>query len=437
MCRSFSIFYKCIKGYKDRDPSRRFLAAKTDRNEIREEFYSVFFLVLLIAVVSAFLFVVFSDTISHILFDGESYVVRITGFTVFIWALDWVFLNLLRAFREMKKYALFMIGKIVCEMAVIVYLVSSGYGLFRILLFVLIVRIVLFGLLFYLVNRKVPFVIPRFSKIKEYLAFGLPTVPGNVSAWVVSSSGRYFIGYFLGATSVGIYTVGYGLGSLPIMVVSILGFVLPATLSHLYDNGKLDDVKKTLQYSLKYYLLVAIPFLFGTIVLAHNIIAVLATRDIADKGYFITPLIALSSVFFGFHAITSQILVLVRKTKIIAGLWICAALANFGLNMLVVPYWGILGAAITTIIAYGIAMTLAMYFSFREFTYNIDWSFITKSIGASLVMALVLRSVNPSNLLSIVFSIVLGVMVYGIILVVLQGFRKSEYVFVKKIVVSR
>lgn len=414
----------------------RFLAARKNKEEIREEFYSVFFLVFLVAAISAFLIIMLSDVISQILFDGESHIVKITGLIILIWALDWVFLNLFRAFREMKKYAFFMIGKIVCEIGVIAYLVFNGYGLLAMLFAVFGVKAALFVALFCVVNQRVAFKIPRFFKIKEYLKFGLPTVPANISSWAVSSSDRYIIGYYLGATSVGIYAVGYGFGGLLIMVVSILGFVLPATLSHLYDNGKLNDVKTILQYSLKYFLLFAIPFLFGTIAIAHNIITILATKEIADKGHFIVPFVALSSVFFGFYAITSQILILVKKTKIIGGLWIFAALINFVLNILIIPYWGILGAAITTIIAYCVAMIITVYFSFREFRYKIDWSFITKSIGASIIMALVIRRINPANFLSVVATIIIGTVLYCIILIILQGFKRSEYLFFKKLIVS-
>ena len=271
----------------------RFLAAETDNEKVREEFYSVFFWVFFFATISTFLIIIFSDFISKIIFDGESVIVKIMALIIWIWSLDWVLLNFFRAFSKMKKYAVFVISKTYCEICIIAYLVLNKYNLTTILFSVFIVRVILFGLLLSLINKKVPIKIPRFSKIREYLKFGLPTVPANISSWAVSSSDRYIIAFYLGATSVGIYSVGYGFGGILVMIVGMLGFVLPPTLSHLYDNGRMDEVKITLQYSMKYFFLFAIPFFFGTIVLARNIILIFATNEIASKGYFVVPLVAL------------------------------------------------------------------------------------------------------------------------------------------------
>ncbi len=104
--------------------------------------------------------------------------------------------------------------------------------------------------------------------MKDYLSFGLPTIPGNISSWVIFSSDRFVIAYFLGVTSVGIYSAAYSLGNLPILILTILGLVLPPNLSKLFDEGKIHEIKTHLSYSLKYSLLLIIPFVFGAIFLA-------------------------------------------------------------------------------------------------------------------------------------------------------------------------
>ena len=94
----------------------------------------------------------------------------------------------------------------------------------------------------------------------------------------------------------------------------------------------------------------------------------------------------------------------------------------------------ITGAAINTVIAYGIVMILVVCFSFREFRYKIDWNFIIKSIVASVVMALVIARINPANSLSILATVIIGAVLYCIILIVLQGFKKDEYSFFKRLI---
>ena len=330
----------------------RFLPAKTQTEEVREEFWSVFSLVSFTTFVVSLVLVAAAGPIARAFFEGSTEIVRITGLIILIWSLDTTLLSFFRAFRQMKKYALFVVGDTYIELVVIAFLVLKGYGLLGALWAVLAVRSMIFIPLLFLINSQVRIKRPHFSKIKEYLSFGLPTVPGNLASWVVASSDRYVIGYYLGATSVGIYSAAYGLGSLMIMLAGMLGFVLPSTLSKLYDEGKMEELKTHLSYSLKYFLAVAIPFVFGAAILGKPVLKLLSTAEIAAKGHFVVPLVALSILFYGAYAVIAHILVVAKKTRITGLIWIAAAVVNLGLNIVAVPRFGILGAALTTLIAY-------------------------------------------------------------------------------------
>ena len=87
------------------------------------------------------------------------------------------------------------------------------------------------------------------------MSFGLPTIPANLSNWVVNSSDRYVIGIFLDTAAVGYYSPGYTLGNIITMFISPLAFMLPAILAKYYDENNMKEVKTILKYSLKYFLL--------------------------------------------------------------------------------------------------------------------------------------------------------------------------------------
>ena len=94
---------------------------------------------------------------------------------------------------------------------------------------------------------------------------------------------------------------------------------------------------------------------------------------------------------------------------------------NLGLNFIFIPYLGILGAAITTFIAYVFAFLLAWHYSFKDLKFYIDWQFILKSILASVLMALFIVWFAPLGLLKTLIAVILGVIIYGIsILLLLQ-----------------
>ena len=269
--------------------------------------------------------------------------------------------------------------------------------------------------------------------MREYLSFSLPTIPASISAWVVASSDRYVISYFLGATSVGIYSAGYGIGSIILMAATVLGFVLPPTLSKLYDEGRMEEVKTHLRYSLKYLLAATIPFVFGAAILAEPVLRIFTTPEIASKGYFVVPLVALSTLFITAYMPISHIIVLRKKTRIIGTIWVVCALVNLGLNVLVVPRFGILGAAITTLIAYGLALGLTTYYSFKEFRFPIDWRFIAKSLIASGAMSAAIWAIAPQGTLATALTVLAGTAIYGTVLLLLRGFTKEEFNFFKKL----
>ena len=409
----------------------RFLAAKTNKEEVQDEFYSVFSFVFFVTFVISLLLIIFADFVAGAFFDGATQIVRITGVIILVWSLDMVYLNFFRARRQMKRYSIFQIATMYGQIGLIAYLVLNGHGLFSVVLSVLIVRGVILLVLFLFIKSQIGFKRPGFSRIGDYLKFGLPTVLANISHWVVGSSDRYVIGYFLGMTSVGIYSASYAIASVSAMATDVLGFVLPPTLSKLYDEGRMDEVRTHLRYSLKYFLALAIPFIFGAALLSEEVLRIFSTPEIASQGYFIMPLLALSMLLWGVYAVVVNILFLVKKTRIMGVTWVISALVNLGLNIVIVPYLGILGAAITTIIAYSLAVGITIYYSFKEFRFSIDWSFILKSLVASGVMALVVWMIAPVGLSSVVLTIIAGVIVYAVMLFLLRGFEKAELQLLK------
>jgi len=407
----------------------RFLPAKTDREEIREEFYSVLAVVFLMALVAAALLFVMAEPIASSFFDGAATIVRLTALIVIVSALNTLSLSFFRSFLQMKKYSVFLITRVYVEIGVMAYLVLNGHGLFSVILAMLIVRAILFLVLFFLIRAQIGLRIPHFSRIKEYIRYGLPTVVGMMSSSIVSSSDRYVISYFLGVSAVGVYSAGYGLGSVILMVSGVLGFVLPPTLAKLYDEGRMDEVKTHLSYSLKYLLALAIPFVFGATLLSKQVLTMFSTAEIASQGYFILPIIALSILFSGVYTVIGHVILLVKKTRIIAVAWGIAAALNLGLNILVVPHIGILGAAITTLIAYLLAMSIISYYSFREIRFDICWVFIFKSLLASLIMSAAIWWIEPAGTAATLGTIAGGVIIYAAALLLLRGFTREEIRF--------
>jgi len=415
----------------------RFLPAMTDKKEIGREFWAIFCVVFIVAAAVSIIIIATADLIAAAFFNGEIGIVRITGLIIFIWTLDLVFLSYYRTFRQMIKHSLFTIANTYIQIGVIAYLVLNDYGIYSIILAILIIRLIIFFILLISIQSQLGIRRPNFSNTRTYLYFGLPTIPGTISAWVVASSDKYVISYFLGTISVGVYSAAYALGTIPIMLATVLGFVLPPALSKSYDEGRIGEVKTHLSYSLKYYLAVAIPFIFGSFVLAKPVLRLFSTPSIASEGYYIVPIVAIGILFYGTYIVITQILVVTKKTKIMGLIWIIAGVANLVLNIVFVPLLEILGASLTTLFAYFLAFCLGSYYSFKEFKFDIEWQFIIKSTVSSLVMSFAVWQMNPSSSFATIITVLVGIIVYGVAILILKGFTKEEFIFFKSLLKRR
>jgi O-antigen/teichoic acid export membrane protein len=237
------------------------------------------------------------------------------------------------------------------------------------------------------------------------------------------------IGLFLGTLSVGYYSPAYTLGSCIAILATPLIFLLPATLSSHYDNNQLDEVKNYLKHSLKYFMALAIPASFGISILSKKLLSLFSTQEIANNSYYLVPLIALSSVFYGAYVIMAQIIALKNKTYIVGIIWTSSAIINTCLNFIFIPMLGIFGAAIATLLAYFIIFIFIWIYSFKEIKFEIDWKFILKSFLASLLMSFGVLALNPAGMLKTLVTIATGAIIYFIFMFLLRAFDKNEYVF--------
>jgi len=411
----------------------RFLAAEKDKKEIQDCFYSIAVFILFTSLIASLLLFIFSKPFAASFLGDRIDLVKIVLLVIPIECLIRLCLNFFRTFQQVKRHSLFNILYTYGMVVLVAYSLLSGYGIFGTLISFLIARIIVFLLMGSLIISDIGVKIPNFSHLKEYLNFGLPLMPGVISSWIVGLSDRYMIGYFLGITFVGYYAPGYVLGGMIGMYIAPFSVLLPAVLSKLYDERKKEEVKRYLKYTLKYFLLLAIPSAFGLSILSKQLLIILSTPEIATHGYLITPFVATSMVIYGAYGVIGELFSLVKKTRISGAIWIIVAIVNLGLNFIFIPYLGILGAAITTLIAYTLAFVLTAYYSFKYFKFDVDIRFILKSIFASVVISLVIIKWNPMGMLNVLIIIGICATIYAAILWLLKGFTIEEVKFFREL----
>ena len=372
------------------------------------------------------------------LFNGQIIILELLAIVIFVCSLNYFIVDFFRTFQEIKKYSLFLFLQTYLMLLFVSYLVISGHGIYGAILGYLISQIILFIAMNFFIIKKIGIIIPKFKNVKEYLSFGLPIIPGVLSYWIVNSSDRYIIGLFLGSAFVGYYSPGYMIGTIIILIVSPFPTMLLPIIAKYYDSGDTKKAKTFLNYSMKLFLSIAIPSIFGITILSKPLLMLLTTPQIATNGYLITPFVAIGILFYCIYVIISLVFALKKNTKITSYIWILAAIINLFGNIYAVPRFGIIGSAIVTMITYIIASTLTILYSkkYLKFSLDFDLKFITKSIISSIIMTAFIILIYPTNILSMIIVIGMGSIIYGISILLLKGINKKELKFIKELIVK-
>ena len=293
----------------------RFLAAERDIARIREGFLSVVFTVLAAGVFISLILILCSGPFaSSILGDiNSSHLVKLASFMILTQALSGVSVVFFRTFRQMKLYSAFLIGKAAILLGLMTYFLLLGWEIKGLIIAVLASDMLSAAIAFFIILKQVSFQFPRFTELRSYLKYGLPLVPSAAILWIITSSDRYIIGYFMEASDVGIYSAAYILASIISLLIVPLQAVLLPTISKSYDDGEIAKTRIYLKYSLKYLMMLSIPAAFGLSILASPLLRILTAPEFTS-GSMVIPFVAFGVVIFDFYQIGFHVFHLVKKT---------------------------------------------------------------------------------------------------------------------------
>jgi O-antigen/teichoic acid export membrane protein len=408
----------------------RFLSAEKDKAKISEDFLSAGSTVFIFGAVLSLLLFLFSDYLASSIFkdiDSSSYI-KLASILILFNALDGLTLTFFRMQRKIGLYTTLNISRNALQVGLIVAAVLMGYELTGVIIAVIASGAVFVVINLFIILRQTGLRLPRFSNTKSYLRWGAPLIPNFAILWIIQVSDRYIVSYFLGVAAAGIYSAAYTMANYAAFVLSPLSIVLYPTIIKLYEEKEISETRKYLKYSLKYFMLIALPSAFGLSILAQPLLSLLTKPEFVT-GNTVVPFVAFSAVFFGFYRICLYIIFLVNRTGLTVRLLGTAAALNIVLNIILIPPMGIVGAAVATLVAYVVLGMLTLIVSRRYLKFDLSLLFVLKSAIASAIMALCIYLFDPASVTEVIISIVGGILIYFGVLLIMKGLSKSEIRF--------
>jgi len=276
----------------------------------------------------------------------------------------------------------------------------------------------------------------KLKNIFEDACLGLPLILSYSLDFILSGSDRYVIGFIISSAAVAYYNTAYTLGSLIILIPKVCGAgVLLPLISSAHDNENKVEMKKMIDYTIKLFLIAAIPFVFGSLILSRRLLEVFANSEVANAAYSVTPVVALGILFYGLTLFYSQILLVKLKIKAIFALNIFSASLNLVLNIIFIHiYKSILVAALTTLVSYFISFLILNSLVKKYIHISYDPALIRKCVFSALAMSFVIYFMQlrvANNLINIIIIILVSVLFYFLLLLLLKTFSKKEIKFVR------
>jgi O-antigen/teichoic acid export membrane protein len=231
------------------------------------------------------------------------------------------------------------------------------------------------------------------ARVKPYLAYGVPVALALSLNIALDAGDRILIALFLGPEAVGVYAAGYGVadktvGLLCIWAAAAGGPMMMAA----WEREGAEAVREVSSHVARTLMLIAAPAAAGLALVAQPFAEVMIGEDMRTQAAQIIPWIALSGLINGFvlHYV-SEAFQLSRRTGLRAALMVVPAIANMALNIVLLPWIGLMGAVYATVACYALALLLLAVVSRRLAPLAWPWMDFLRIAGACAAMAIAVR----------------------------------------------
>jgi O-antigen/teichoic acid export membrane protein len=376
-----------------------------------------------------------AGAIGHLLFDDPQYTLalRLMLLNTGLIALTFVPFHAMRMQRKAATYSAFTFARSVGTLVLrIVLVIGSGWGLTGIYVADLLVTIVLVPMMWPWFK---PYLRWTFStaELRTALRFGLPRVPHGLAQQALDGGNKLLLNGYVPQAQLGVYQNAVTLGTAVKFFTSAFE---TAWAPFYYATSREADARATFSKITTYGIAVLALLVAGTTVVAEDLVRVMLTPDYLAAAA-VVPIVATGMACHGVYLLTSIGLNLTSRTEFYPLSTFAAAAVGLGAGALLMPPFGVVGAAVAFTLSYVTLAVVALLFARRVYPVRYEASRIARVVVASVAAALASLWVVPVAWRPIVSLLAHGgitVTVYVGLLWVSGFLRASERAFLRDVI---
>lgn len=204
--------------------------------------------------------------------------------------------------------------------------------------------------------------------VKKMLSYSIPMIPNSIMWWLISASNRYFILYFVGASANGIYAAANKIPSILSILSSIFTQAWQLSAIEEYENNNKSEFYSAV---FNYYSSLLFIGTSAIIVVLKYFMGYFVSPEYYD-GWKVVPFLLLSVIFSSFSSFLGTNYLAVKQTAGVFRTSIYGGTASVVFNILLVPSFGILGAAVASMLSFLIMWVLRIIDTKKYIELSID-----------------------------------------------------------------
>jgi O-antigen/teichoic acid export membrane protein len=254
---------------------------------------------------------------------------------------------------------------------------------------------------------------------KKLLRFSFPLMITGIGGLFIAYFDTAMLTFFDTLTNVGIYNIIYPTALLITMLGSSIGVILLPILTELWSLNKKKDITNAIKIINKLLIIVCLPLMLILMTFSKDLIRVFFGEDYLS-GVLPFNILLAGALFSVLSMIFYQLLVALKESKKSMKVYLYGGVLNIILNLILIPYYSLLGAAISSALSFLLMLYLSFYYSSKKIKIISPW----KSWLITCIVALIIpttpwimnRFINMNIYVTTISGLILGGVVYLIIL---------------------
>jgi O-antigen/teichoic acid export membrane protein/SAM-dependent methyltransferase len=200
--------------------------------------------------------------------------------------------------------------------------------------------------------------------MRESLAYSLKAYLALFFAFMILRSDLLLVQHMLGTEHAGYYSIAAGLADMLYILPSIVGTILFPRLSATTDNSAKWALTRRATVGM---LALFLPMVVGATLLAGPIIGTLYGRAFLPA---VVParILCVAMLFYGINNLFSTLISAIGLPWLSVHFWWIGLVLNVALNLVLIPVWGTTGAAVASLVGYGLVAVLNFVYAARKCT---------------------------------------------------------------------